>query len=144
MKTRVLFLCIHNSARSQIAEAYLKKYGNNQFDVESAGLVPGNLNPLAVAVLAEENIDIKYNSTKSVNDFYDQQISFDYVITVCDPEASESCPVFPGLIRKINWNFADPSKFEGNSESKLEQTRIVRDQIKKAVLNFVKEYASPV
>lgn len=144
MKTRVLFLCIHNSARSQIAEAYLKKYGNNQFDVESAGLMPGNLNPLAVAVLAEENIDIKYNSTKSVNDFYDQQISFDYVITVCDPEASESCPVFPGLIRKINWNFADPSKFEGTSESKLEQTRIVRDQIKKAVLNFVKEYASPV
>ncbi|MEO8150828.1 MAG: arsenate reductase ArsC [Bacteroidia bacterium] len=139
IKTKVLFLCVHNSARSQMAEAYLKKFGGRNFDVESAGLEPGKLNPYAVEVMMEDGIDISNNSTKDVFDFFKQGKIFHYVVTVCDPKASESCPIFPGMKQKINWSFADPSKFEGTHEEKLQQTRVVRDQVKQAVLNFIKE-----
>lgn len=139
-KTKVLFLCIHNSARSQMAEAYLKKFAGDQFEVESAGLEPGKLNPLAVAVMQEEGIDISANPTKDVFAFYKQGKSFQYVITVCDPKASESCPVFPGLMEKINWGFDDPSGFKGSEAEKLQATRLVRDQIKAAVLEFCKQH----
>ena len=136
---RVLFLCIHNSARSQMAEAYLKKFGGDRFHVESAGLEPGKLNPLAVEVMQEDGIDISGNPTKDVFEFFSSGKLFNYVVTVCDPEASESCPVFPGLIKKINWSFRDPSAFTGTQEEKIAQVRVVRNQIKEAVLNFVKE-----
>lgn len=136
-KIKVLFLCIHNSARSQMAEAYLKKYAGDVFHVESAGLEPGKLNPLAVQVMMEDGIDISHNPTNDVFEFFKAGKIFHYVITVCDPEASESCPVFSGMMKKINWGFSDPSKFVGSAEEKLEQTRIVRDQIKQAVQDFV-------
>jgi arsenate reductase (thioredoxin) len=139
-KNKVLFLCIHNSARSQMAEAFLKKYGDDKFDVESAGLEPGKLNPLAIDAMKEEGIDISKNPTNDVFEFFKEGKIFHYVITVCDPEASESCPVFPGMMKKINWGFADPSKFEGSYDEKLERTRSVRDQIKEAVIQFVKEF----
>jgi arsenate reductase (thioredoxin) len=140
MKTKVLFLCIHNSARSQMAEAFLKKFGDDHFEVESAGLEPGKLNQLAIDVMKEEGIDISNNPTNDVFDFFKEGKIFHYVVTVCDPKASESCPVFPGMMKKINWGFSDPSKFEGSYEEKLAQTRIVRDQIKEAVQKFVKDY----
>jgi arsenate reductase (thioredoxin) len=140
-KTKVLFLCIHNSARSQMAEAFLKKYGGNYFEVESAGLEPGKLNPFAIEVMKEEGIDISKNPTNDVFDFFKEGKLFHYVVTVCDPKASESCPVFPGIMKKINWGFADPSKFEGSYEEKLAQTRIVKDQIKEAVNQFIKDYS---
>jgi arsenate reductase len=136
---KVLFLCIHNSARSQMAEAYLKKYGSDKFFVESAGLETGILNPLAVQVMKEDGIDISGHQTKSVFDFFKQDKTYDYVITVCDKEASDRCPVFPGMKSKINWSFEDPSKFTGTGEEKLQRTRAVRDKIKEAVRGFIEE-----
>src|SRR6185436_3279764 len=106
---RVLFLCIHNSARSQMAEAYLKKFGGDKYQVESAGLEAGKLNPLAVQAMKEEGIDISYNASKEVFDFFREGRSYQYVITVCDASNAERCPVFPGVSKKISWSFADPS-----------------------------------
>lgn len=140
MKTKVLFLCIHNSARSQMAEAYLKKIGGDQFEVESAGLEAGKLNPFAIEVMKEEDIDISNNQTNDVFDFYKQGRLYRYVITVCDKEASDRCPIFPGISEKINWSFPDPSSFTGTDDEKLQETRKVRDQIKQAVQDFVKNF----
>ncbi len=141
MKAKVLFLCIHNSARSQMAEAYLKKYGSAFFDVESAGLEPGKLNPLAIAVMQEEGIDISGNPVKDVFALSAAGKSFDYVITVCDAKNSERCPVFPGRHKKIAWDFDDPSGFTGTTEEKLAATRQVRDLIKQNVLQFMDDVA---
>ena len=141
-KINVLFLCVHNSARSQMAEGFLKKMGGDKFQVESAGLEPGKLNPLAVEVMKEVGIDISKNSTNDAFEMYKAGRIFHYVITVCDKEASDRCPVFPGLHKKINWSFNDPSKFEGSHEEKLTDTRIVRDKIKIAVEELIKELAS--
>jgi arsenate reductase (thioredoxin) len=139
MKIKVLFLCIHNSARSQMAEAYLKKIGEDKFEVESAGLEAGNLNSFAVEVMKEEGIDISNNQTNNVFDFFKQGKLYRYVITVCDKEASDRCPIFPGMSEKINWSFPDPSSFTGTEEEKLQKTRKVRDQIKQAVQDFVNQ-----
>ncbi|TAL60444.1 MAG: arsenate reductase ArsC [Bacteroidetes bacterium] len=136
---KVLFLCIHNSARSQMAEAYLKKLGGDKFLPESAGLEPGKLNPLVVEAMKQEGIDISKNKTKDVFEMHRQGKSFDYVITVCDPKSSEMCPIFPGIQKKINWGFDDPSKFAGSKEEKIAQTKIIRDKIKKAVQDFILE-----
>jgi arsenate reductase len=139
MAIKVLFLCVHNSARSQMAEAYLKKLGGDKFHVESAGLEPGKLNPLAVKVMKEDGIDISLNPTNDVFAFFREGKFFQYVITVCDKEASDHCPVFPGVNKKINWSFEDPSKLTGTHEEKLAATRIVRDKIKNAVQDFMNE-----
>ncbi|MEI6122062.1 MAG: arsenate reductase ArsC [Bacteroidota bacterium] len=139
MVTKVLFLCIHNSARSQMAEAYLKKYGGDKFFVESAGLEPGKLNQIVVEVMQQDGIDIAHNQTKDVFDFFKQGTIFEYVITVCDAKAAESCPIFPGMVKIINWSFDDPSKFEGTHDDIVAHTLIVRDKIKQSVLGFIKE-----
>ena len=139
MAYKVLFLCIHNSARSQMAEAYLKKFGGDNFIVESAGLEPGKLNPLAVEVMKEDCIDIANNPTKDVFDLFKQGKVYNYVITVCDAANAERCPIFPGMLRKLAWSFKDPSSFSGTQEEKLAQTRTVRDEIKEAVQGFVNE-----
>ena len=135
----MLFLCVHNSARSQMAEAYLKKFGGENFHVESAGLEPGKLNPLAIEVMKEDGIDISENPANDVFEFFKQGKTFNFVVTVCDKEASDRCPIFPGMNKKINWSFEDPSKFQGTHEDKLTATRIVRDKIKKAVQEFIRE-----
>lgn len=139
---KVLFLCIHNSARSQMAEAYLKKFGGEKFKAESAGLEPGKLNVIVVEAMKEDGIDISSNKTKDVFEMHRQGKTFDYVITVCDPKASESCPIFPGVLKKINWGFDDPSKFTGSPEEKLVQTRIIRDKIKHAVNELITQIGS--
>jgi len=136
--TRVLFVCIHNSARSQMAEAYLKQLAGDRFEVESAGIEPGTLNPLAVEVMKEEGIDISANRTKGVFDFLKQGKHFGYVITVCDKTAAERCPVFPGGGIRLQWDFADPSTFQGTWEDRLAKTRIVRNQIKLRIEEFVR------
>lgn len=138
-KTKVLFLCIHNSARSQMAEAYLKKLGGEQFLVESAGLEKGTLNPFAVLAMKEDGIDISENKTKSVFDFFTEGRLYEYVITVCDEASASACPIFPGVHKKINWSFEDPSSFTGTDEEKLQQTKVVRNNIKEAVQQFVRE-----
>ena len=139
-KKSVLFLCIHNSARSQMAEAYLSKFGAEHFIAESAGLEPGTLNPLAVEALQEDGIDISKNNTKDVFTMAAQGRAFNYVITVCDAGNAERCPHFAGLHQKLHWNFADPSSFTGTHQQKLEQTIAVRNNIKEAVLQFIQQY----
>jgi arsenate reductase len=138
-KKKVLFVCVHNAARSQIAEAFLKQMAGDRFEVESAGLEPGKLNLLAIEVMKEVGIDISQNKTKSVFEFYKQGKRYDYVITVCDESQAQKCPVFPGTTaaRRIHWSFDDPGSFLGNWEEKLEKTRRVRDQIKREIERFL-------
>ena len=138
-KKTVLFVCVHNSARSQMAEAFLKLYGGESFEVESAGIEPGTLNPIVVDAMREIGIDISTNRTKDVFDFLKQGRTFHYVITVCDESSGERCPVFPGISQRLHWNFEDPSAFIGLYEEKLAKTRKVRESIKAKILDFVKE-----
>ncbi|GAB6283228.1 MAG: arsenate reductase ArsC [Ignavibacterium sp.] len=138
-KIKVLFVCVHNSARSQMAEAYLKYFGGNKFEVESAGLEPGNLNPLVVEVLLEDGIDISKNKTKSVFDMFKQGRIFNYVITVCDETAAERCPIFPGITKRLHWSFTDPSTLEGTYQEKINETRKIRDEIKNKIIKWINE-----
>lgn len=141
-KARVLFVCIHNSGRSQMAEALLNHLGGGRFEAESAGFEPGVLNPVVVEALKELGLDISKNKTKSVFDLFKQGRRYDYVVTVCDESNSERCPVFPGLVRsKMHWSFQDPSAFTGGPEEKLARTRLVRDQIKARIEQFVRSEA---
>ena len=134
-KKKFLFVCVHNSARSQMAEAFLNKYGSDRFEAESAGLEPGKLNPVVIEAMKEVGIDISQNKTKSVFDFYKQGKQYDYVVTVCDESQAEKCPVFPGTAatKRMHWGFDDPSSFQGTWEEKLAKTRLVRDQIKQKI-----------
>jgi arsenate reductase len=136
---RVLFLCVHNSARSQIAEAYLKRFGSEKFEAESAGLEPGKLNPYVVRALAEDGIDISGKATQDVFTLFKLGKTYTTVVTVCSKEAAERCPIFPGRVERHHWPFDDPSKFVGTDEQIMEQVRVVRDHIKKAVLEFIAE-----
>ncbi len=140
-KKKVLFVCVHNSARSQMAEAFLKQIAGDVFDVESAGLEPGVLNPFVVEAMKEIGIDISQNKAKSVFDFYKQGKRYDYVITVCDESQAGKCPVFPGaeFTKRMHWGFDDPASFQGSREEKLEKTRQVRDKIKQRIEQWVKE-----
>jgi len=137
MMKKVLFVCIHNSARSQIAEAFLNKYGSGEFEAYSAGLEPGTLNPLVVESLKEDGIDISHNKTKSVFDLYKEGKRFSYVVTVCDEGAAQRCPIFPGVRERILMSFEDPSTFTGTDEEKLNKIRAVKEQIKEEVLLFI-------
>lgn len=138
---KVLFVCIHNSARSQMAEELLNKYGNGKFIAQSAGLEPGNLNPIVVKLLKDdEDIDISGKKTQSVFNLFKEGKTYNYVITVCDKEAYERCPVFPGITNKINWSFTDPSQFFGSDEEKLKQTRDIKETIKNRILEFIKSF----
>ena len=139
-KPRVLFVCIHNSARSQMAEAFLNRLAGDRFHAESAGMEPGVLNPLAVEVMKEEGIDISGNRTKSVFEKYRRGELYAYVVTVCDEASAEACPIFPGLrTHTLHWSFEDPAWFTGSFVEKLEKTRRVRDAIKRRVLQFMEE-----
>ncbi len=136
---KILFVCIHNSARSQMAEAFLKQFGKGNFDVESAGIEKGKLNPIVVRAMDEIGIDISKNKTQEVFDLFKQGKSYQAVITVCEKEAAERCPIFPGTVRRLEWSFADPSKFTGTDEEVLQKVRKVRDEIKEKVLQFINE-----
>ena len=138
---RVLFVCIHNSARSQMAEKFLNELGKGRFVAESAGLEPGVLNPVVVAVMREAGYDIAGSATKSVHDLLREGRSYDCVVTVCDPEAAERCPVFPGKVVRLHWGFRDPSSFQGSTEEKLAFTRTVRDEIREKIISFIGEHS---
>ena len=141
-KTRVLFVCTQNSARSKIAEAYLNKVAGDRFEAHSAGLEAGQLNQLVVEAMREEGIDISKNKTKKVFDLFKSDELFAYVIAVCDEEAAQRCPTFPGLKQaRITWSFDDPARFTGTHEEKLEHVRRLRDEIKKKVIEFVESTA---
>ncbi len=138
-KKRVLFVCIHNSARSQMAEAWMNLLCGERFEAESAGLEPGALNPLVVTVMKEAGIDISGKTTRSVFDVLKAGTLFSYVITVCDESAAEACPIFPGPAKHIHMGFTDPSKLEGSEQEKLAQVRVIRDAIRKAVEDFCRQ-----
>jgi arsenate reductase len=135
--TKVLFLCVHNSARSQMAEAFLKKWGEGRFSAESAGLEPGKLNPHVIRAMAEVGIDISANKTTSVFDLFKAGKAYQVVVTVCSREAAERCPVFPGISEKLHWPFPDPSAMKGSEAEIMEGVRKVRDEIEAAVKDFV-------
>jgi arsenate reductase (thioredoxin) len=130
MKKKVLFVCIHNSARSQMAEAFLNRLCGDAFEAESAGLEPGKLNPLAVEVMQEIGIDISQKKTRGVFDVVKSGKIFAYVFTVCDAASAEKCPIFAGATKRRHWSFPDPSSFQGSKEERLEKVREVRDLIK--------------
>lgn len=136
----VLFICEHNSARSQMAEAFLKRLGAHDFAVESCGLEAGTLNPLVVDVMAEIGYDLQGKTTQMALDLFKQGRSYDVVITVCSQKASEACPLFPGRVLRRSWPFADPSRVEGDREVQLKAVREIRDQIKRQVEDFIAEY----
>jgi len=140
MKKKVLFICVHNSARSQMAAALLNKRCDKFFEADSAGLEPGTLNPLVVESLRETGIDISKNKTKAVFDVFKSGDLFAYVVTVCAESEAEKCPIFPGVTTRLHWSFPDPSKFTGSREEKLKQIRQVRDDIDKHVREFCAEY----
>lgn len=139
-KIKILFVCVHNSARSQMAEAFMNSLGGEKFSAESAGLEPGTLNPAVVEVMKEIGIDISGNKTKDVFDFFKMGKSFRYVITVCDESNGERCPIFPGITKKLHWSFEDPSSFKGTKEEILKKTRQVREQIKSVIQEFINNY----
>jgi arsenate reductase len=126
---RVLFICVHNSGRSQMSEAFLKHYAGDRFDAQSAGLEPSELNPMVVEAMAEIGIDISQNKTKSVFDVWKSGELFQYVISVCDAESAEKCPIFPGPTTRLHWSFHDPSRVTGTYEQKLQKVRQIRDEI---------------
>ena len=128
-RKRVLFVCIHNSARSQMAEALLNHLASARFEAMSAGIEPGKLNPIAVEAMRQVNIDISTNQTKSVESVIERGTSFDYVITVCDDASAERCPVIPGGAARLHWSFPDPSSFTGTFDQRVAATARVRDQI---------------
>jgi len=136
---KVLFVCVHNSARSQMAEAFTNLLGKGRMIVESAGLEPGKLNPFVVEVMKEKGIDISKKPTKSVFDLYRYGKKYNYVITVCDEASGERCPIFPGVNERLHWSFEDPSSFKGTKEEVLERTRRVRDEIEQTVGSWIKE-----
>lgn len=130
MKRRVLFICTHNSARSQMAEGWLRYLGNGRFEVFSAGTEATFVRPMAIKVMAELGIDISRQQSKTLDRYLDAP--FDDVITVCDV-AAEACPVFPGAAHRSHWSFEDPSKASGSEAEQLQVYRKVRDEIRKRI-----------
>jgi arsenate reductase len=136
-KKKVLFICVHNSARSQMAEAFLNQLAGDRYEAQSAGLEPGTLNPDAVKAMTEIGIDISGNRTKDVFDFYKRGELFHYVISVCDGANAERCPIFPGQVWRINWSFPDPATVSGTEEEKLRAVREIRDRIRHQVEQLI-------
>lgn len=140
-KFKVLFVCIHNSARSQMAEAFMNNLCGNDFEASSAGLEPGRLNPLVVKAMLEQGIDISENKTKGVNEFIASGEKFSFVITVCDQAHAEACPVFPGKCKRLHWNFKDPGTLTGTENEKILQIRAIRDEIRNKIIAFCKSHS---
>jgi arsenate reductase len=131
-KRKVLFICVHNSFRSQIAEAWLNQICGHEFHAQSGGLEQGTIDPLAIEAMSEVGIDLSRKRTRNVFDIWKSGVAFAYVIAVCSEAETEAraCPIFPGVTVKLSWPFPDPSRFEGSEAARLEQTRLVRDAIK--------------
>lgn len=140
-KSKVLFLCTGNSARSQMAEGLLRLQGNGYFEVFSAGLEPRGIHPLTIQVMNELGYDMRDHRSKSMDEFIGRQ-DFDYLITVCS-KADEKCPVFPGMGTKLHWEFEDPAAFQGSDEEKLKKFRHIRDQIDLRILEWLTELGLP-
>jgi len=139
MKQKVLFICVHNSARSQMAAAWLNDICGDHFEAQSAGLEPGELNPLAVQVMDEVGIDISNNKTQAVFDVFKTGQFFPFVITVCDESEAAGCPIFPGVAYRLHWSFPDPSALTGTHEERLQGTRKIREDIQARIKTWCEE-----
>ncbi len=138
-KIKVLFICQHNSGRSQIAEAYLRKFYGDHIEIESAGFEPAEeVNPMVVRVMAEVGFDLSDKRPQSVFELFKQGKLYEHVITVCHDTESK-CPVFPGITKRWHWPFPDPAAVEGTEAEKLEEVRKIRDMIKDWLLNPPKD-----
>jgi arsenate reductase len=142
-KSRVLFICIHNSSRSQMAEGFLRAQCGETFDAHSAGLEAGHLNPLVVESMRQVGIDISHQTAKPIFDYTKAGAKFDWVITVCDETSAERCPVFPWRTQRLHWSFPDPAAFGGAHEERLEQTGRVRDAIQAKVGAWCAVFCQP-
>jgi arsenate reductase len=139
-KPKILFLCTGNSARSQMAEAFIRKYADDRFEAHSAGLEPKGLNPLTVKVMKEVGIDLSGQTSKSVEVYLGKTL-FQYLVTVCD-DADKNCPtVWPGVSTRLHWSFQDPAAVEGTEAEKLAKFREVRDLIDQKIQNWLAEQA---
>lgn len=134
---RVLFICTGNSARSQMAEAFLRRHGGDRFEVFSAGLEPKGINPFTRQVMAEQGYDLAGQRSKDVFEFLGK-VHFGNIITVCS-NAEARCPIFPGIAYRLHWPFDDPAAVEGGDEAKLASFRRVRDQIEARILAWLAE-----
>ncbi len=134
-RMRVLFLCVHNSARSQMAEGLLRSMGGGAVDVKSAGLLAGGLRPEAVAVMHELGLDISAQRSKSIEELAGER--FDVVVTTCE-EAKEACPSFPGARETLHWDMPDPSAVPGDEPTRLEAFREVRDELLAYVADLIR------
>ncbi|HGE72053.1 TPA: arsenate reductase ArsC [Candidatus Poribacteria bacterium] len=136
-KAKVLFLCTRNSVRSQIAEAFLKKYAGDKFEVYSAGLEPGEIHPYTKKVMEEIGFDFSKNRSKGLSEFMGK-MHIGFLITVCS-NAEEKCPFFPGIAKRLHWPFEDPASYEGTEEEKLAKFREVRDKIDEKIKSWLEE-----
>lgn len=136
-KTRVLFMCTGNTARSQMAEAFLRSYGGDRYEAYSAGLEPLEINPLTIAVMEERGFDLSGQYAKGLKEFLGK-VHFGYLITVCD-RAERECPTFPGMGIREFWPFEDPAAFEGTEDERLAKFREVRDAIEGRVREWIRE-----
>jgi arsenate reductase len=137
-KRRILFVCTHNSARSQMAEGFLRHLAGDRFEAHSAGTEATRVRPLAIRAMAELGIDISGQWSKTLDRYLGEP--FDAVITVCD-QAAEACPVFPGAGERLHWSFPDPSAATGRAEEQLAVFRRVRDAIRARIEELVREEA---
>jgi arsenate reductase len=142
MKNRILFICVHNSARSQMAEAFINQLCGDAFEAQSAGLEPGRLNPIVIEALQEVGIDISGKPTQSVDDVIRSGQLFSHVVTVCSEAEAEGCPIFPSSAKRLHWPFPDPSKLIGSHDEKLGRVREIRDQIRRTVEVFCDEHCA--
>jgi arsenate reductase len=136
VKKKILFICVHNSARSQMAAALLNELCGEFFEAQSAGLEPGTLNPLAIEALQEIGTDISGNETQSVFDVFKSGQLFAYAITVCSESESKGCQIFAGVTKRLHWPFADPSQFTGTHEQRLAKTRELLQEIRAQIEDF--------
>ncbi len=134
-KTRVLFLCTHNSARSQMAEGFLRAMAGDRFEAQSAGTEKTSVNPLAIRVMAERGIDLSGHTSKVYDGLLQER--WDYLVTVCD-DANERCPFIPGVANRLHWSFEDPSRAKGSDEERLQTFRRIRDQIQQRLAEWLK------
>lgn len=139
MKQRFMFICIHNSGRSQMGEAFLRHLAGDRFEVHSAGIEAGRLNPLVVKAMEEIGISMEGHFAKKAQDYIDRGEHFDFVVTVCDETNAERCPLFPGKHTRLHWGFPDPSALTGTDEEKLAGIRPIRDAIKAQIEAWLKD-----
>lgn len=139
-RKKVLFVCVHNSGRSQMAQAWLTRICPDLFEAQSAGISPApEVNPLVTSVMGEVGIDLSGNKPRSVYEVYKSREVYSYIITVCDQASAEKCPVFLGLIKQLHWSFPDPAALSGSEEDVLAGIRKIRDAIHDRIVSFCEE-----